>query len=143
MFAAAGGAVFAHNRTVFDRIYYASTAAKPVPHLAWVDICMHNTVRSDSAQLLTAPSPCVPCRPAPTSDSSRTMTTQIAFDPRATPILHVALEYALPQFGLGSQLMYGGMGQVVSTFLQHWPGPMALVAPMYKPCYSDDDSLVR
>ncbi|WIA30034.1 hypothetical protein OEZ86_000129 [Tetradesmus obliquus] len=68
------------------------------------------------------------------------MTTQTACDPRATPILHVALEYALPQFGLGSQLMYGGMGQVVSTFLQHWPGPMALVAPMYKPCYSDDDS---
>lgn len=57
------------------------------------------------------------------------------FDPFSTPILHVALEYSLPEYRLSNQLMFGGMGLVVSTFLQHWPGPLALVAPLYKACY--------
>lgn len=40
------------------------------------------------------------------------------FDPATHPILHVALEYSLPHLGLNNQLMYGGMGLVVDTFLQ-------------------------
>ncbi|WIA20821.1 hypothetical protein OEZ85_005176 [Tetradesmus obliquus] len=78
-------------------------------------------------------------RPIPKAGSSSSTPPAPAFDPLSIPILHVALEYALPQFGLNSQLMYGGMGLVVSTFLQHWPGPMALVAPLYKACYPEDD----
>lgn len=39
------------------------------------------------------------------------------FFPTRSPILHVALEYTLPQVA-SSQLMYGGMGLVVDTFLK-------------------------
>lgn len=40
-----------------------------------------------------------------------------SFIPTRSPILHVALEYTLPQVA-SNQLMYGGMGLVVDTFLQ-------------------------
>ena len=53
-------------------------------------------------------------------------------------MLHVSLEYSLPHLGFTNQLMYGGMGLVVDTFLQHWSGPLALCAPLYKPCYDGE-----
>jgi hypothetical protein len=31
--------------------------------------------------------------------------------------------------------MYGGLGMVVASFLKEWPGPLALMAPLYKACY--------
>ncbi|KAF8067137.1 mok12 [Scenedesmus sp. PABB004] len=57
------------------------------------------------------------------------------FDAFSTPILHVALEYSLPHLGLTNQLMFGGLGMVVDTFLREWPGPLSLIAPLYRPCY--------
>lgn len=56
------------------------------------------------------------------------------FVPTRSPILHVALEYTLPHVA-SSQLMYGGMGLVVDTFLKvspAWGSRNAWTAP-----YSD------
>ena len=49
--------------------------------------------------------------------------------------------------------MFGGLGMVVDTFIKQWPGPMAVIAPLYKACYaaapgcsgtsSDQDGVVR
>ena len=68
-------------------------------------------------------------------------------------ILHVALEYSIPHLGFNNQLMFGGLGMVVDTFIKQWPGPMAVIAPLYKACYaaapgcsgtsSDQDGVVR
>lgn len=41
-----------------------------------------------------------------------------AFDAMSTNIMHVALEYALPHLNLNNQLIYGGLGMVVATFLK-------------------------
>jgi hypothetical protein len=56
------------------------------------------------------------------------------FVPTRSPILHVGLEYTLPHVA-SSQLMYGGMGLVVDTFLKvspAWGSRNAWTAP-----YSD------
>ena len=41
-----------------------------------------------------------------------------SFDPMQVPVLHVSLEYSLPHLGFTNQMMYGGMGLVVDTFMQ-------------------------
>ena len=51
-------------------------------------------------------------------------------------VMHVALEYAVPHLGLTSQLMYGGLGKVVETFICHTTRPMLVCAPMYAPFYA-------
>lgn len=75
------------------------------------------------------------------------------FEPMRERILHVALEYSIPHLGFNNQLMFGGLGMVVDTFIKQWPGPMAVIAPLYKACYaaapgcsgtsSDQDGVVR
>lgn len=75
------------------------------------------------------------------------------FEPMRERILHVALEYSIPHLGFNNQLMFGGLGMVVDTFIKQWPGPMAIIAPLYKACYaaapgcsgtsSDQDGVVR
>jgi hypothetical protein len=51
-------------------------------------------------------------------------------------VMHVALEYAVPHLGLTSQLMYGGLGKVVETFIKNTNFPMLVCAPMYAPYYT-------
>lgn len=75
------------------------------------------------------------------------------FEPVRERILHVALEYSIPHLGFNNQLMFGGLGMVVDTFIKQWPGPMAVIAPLYKACYaaapgcsgtsSDQDGVIR
>jgi hypothetical protein len=83
------------------------------------------------------------------------LTPQVStpFEPMRERILHVALEYSIPHLGFNNQLMFGGLGMVVDTFIKQWPGPMAIIAPLYKACYaaapgcsgtsSDQDGVVR
>lgn len=89
------------------------------------------------------------------SQVSHPLTPQLStpFEPMRERILHVALEYSIPHLGFNNQLMFGGLGMVVDTFIKQWPGPMAIIAPLYKACYaaapgcsgtsSDQDGVVR
>jgi hypothetical protein len=75
------------------------------------------------------------------------------FEPVRERILHVALEYSIPHLGFNNQLMFGGLGMVVDSFIKQWPGPISVIAPLYKACYaaapgcsgtsSDQDGVVR
>jgi hypothetical protein len=60
----------------------------------------------------------------------------LGFEPTRERILHVALEYSIPHLGFNNQLMFGGLGMVVDTFIKQWPGPMSVIAPLYKACYT-------
>lgn len=81
------------------------------------------------------------------------LSAQPTFEPMRERILHVALEYSIPHLGFNNQLMFGGLGMVVDTFIKQWPGQMAVIAPLYKACYaaapgcsgtsSDQDGVVR
>ncbi|KAL4458945.1 hypothetical protein ABPG75_013810 [Micractinium tetrahymenae] len=53
-------------------------------------------------------------------------------------VMHVCLEYAVPHLGLTSELMYGGLGKVVETFIRCATRPMIVCAPMYRPFFSED-----
>lgn len=89
------------------------------------------------------------------SGASQMLTPQpsVQFEPLRERILHVALEYSIPHLGFNNQLMFGGLGMVVDTFIKQWPGPMSIIAPLYKACYaaapgcsgtsSDQDGVVR
>jgi hypothetical protein len=51
-------------------------------------------------------------------------------------IMHVAMEYTIPELGLDG-FVFGGLGKVVDTFARDWPGDMVLCAPLYAAAYSD------
>jgi hypothetical protein len=51
-------------------------------------------------------------------------------------IMHVAMEYTIPELGLDG-FVFGGLGKVVDTFARDWPGDMVLCAPLYAAAYAD------
>lgn len=56
-------------------------------------------------------------------------------------IMHVAMEYTIPELGLDG-FVFGGLGKVVDTFAKDWPGDMVLCAPLYAAAYSDPAATV-